>query len=337
MAISRRAALTGLTAAGLSLPALRGLAAPDHRPPLPRPGTLAPGETLTATRARLPFTTPESGGYGYNHASPGPLIRVRKGEEFRIRTGNALDTETTFHWHGLICPTEADGQPQNPLLPGETCEIAFPIRQRAGLSWYHPHPHGATATQAWHGLGGFFVIEDDEEDVLNLPSGQDELLLVLRDMQLDTLGRIFYPGDTDGSEGTLPMVNGVVNPRTTALDRQIRLRLLNGANARVFRLTADAPMMLIGNDGGLLEAPVPIEEIQMGPAERIDLILDLRGLAPGSVVRLRDADFTAALLEIEVRPGPPDPFVLPERLSHIEALEHDGSEPDRIFIFRATT
>ncbi|QRZ14347.1 multicopper oxidase domain-containing protein (plasmid) [Paracoccus methylovorus] len=153
MAVSRRAAVTGLVALGLGLPAIRGLALPASRPWLPRPVELASGEILAASRARLPFTAAESRGYGYNQTSPGPLIRVRKGEEFRIRIANHLNEETTFHWHGLICPTEADGQPQNPVLPGESAEVAFPILQRAGLSWYHPHPHGATAKQAWHGMG----------------------------------------------------------------------------------------------------------------------------------------------------------------------------------------
>lgn len=337
MAFTRRETLVGLSTLGLGMSALKGHSAPSRRPWLPRAKPHDLNQTLTATRARLPFTAPESGGYGYNASSPGPMIRVRKGDDFRIRVGNALEDETTFHWHGLVAPTEADGQPQNPILPGQESEIKFPIVQRAGLSWYHPHPHGRTATQAWHGLGGFFVIEDDEEDALNLPSGEDELLLVLRDIQLDTLGRIFYPATGDGSEGTLPLVNGVVNPRTIAENRQVRLRILNGANARVFRLSADAPMTLIGNDGGLLEAPVVLDEIQMGPAERVDVILDLRGIAPGTVVGLRDNDFSAALLEIEIRDGAADTWELPQKLSTIEPLVHAGTEPDRIFTFQGET
>ncbi|WP_353144539.1 multicopper oxidase domain-containing protein [Paracoccus sp. (in: a-proteobacteria)] len=334
MAVSRRAAVTGLVALGLGLPAIRSLALPTSRPWLPRPVELASGEILAASRARLPFTAPESRGYGYNQTSPGPLIRVRRGEEFRIRIANHLNEETTFHWHGLICPTEADGQPQNPVLPGESAEVAFPILQRAGLSWYHPHPHGATAKQAWHGLGGFFVIEDEEEKALGLPSGEDEWFLFLRDIQLDALGRIFFPDDAGGSEGTLPLINGVVNPRAHAANRQLRLRILNGANARVFRLSADAPLTLIGNDGGLLETPVPVDQIQMGPAERIDVILDLRKIAPGTVVGLRDDSFAAPLLEITVREGAPDHWQLPKRLSTITPLVHHGSEPDRVFTFQ---
>ncbi|KGJ02629.1 hypothetical protein IT41_16820 [Paracoccus halophilus] len=201
------------------------------------------------------------------------------------------------------------------------------------MNWYHPHPHGATARQAWHGLGGLFVIEDDEEEALNLPSGDDELFLVLRDAETDGLGKLLYPFNPDGTEGSLPLVNGVVNPRTELANRQVRLRILNGANARVFRLSADAPITIIGNDGGLLPAPAPIDQVEIGPAERLDLILDLRGMAPGDMVGLHDTNFEDPLLEIAIRGDAPDTWRIPDLLSEIEPLSHAGESPDRIFRF----
>ncbi|MBE3637203.1 multicopper oxidase domain-containing protein [Mangrovicoccus algicola] len=89
-----------------------------------------------------------------SYTTSGDVTRVHRGEEFRRRLRNALDEETNFHWHGLAVPTEADGEPKPPLLPGRSCEISFPIRQRAGSNWHHPHPHGATAVHGWNGLGG---------------------------------------------------------------------------------------------------------------------------------------------------------------------------------------
>ncbi|MBE3637638.1 multicopper oxidase family protein [Mangrovicoccus algicola] len=328
---SRRRTLASMAALGLGLPALA--AAPSPRPELPRPAEFDFSRPLTATRARLPFAGGQSGGYGYDGLCPGPLIRVRSGAEFRIRVANALREETTFHWHGLVAPTAADGQPQAPVLPGTEQEICFPIRQRAALSWYHPHPHGATARQAWNGLGGLFVINDAEEDALDLPAGDDELFLVLRDAQIGGPGRLLYPFDPDGTEGRVPLVNGVINPRTELPARQVRLRILNAANARVFRLSAGAPLTVIGNDGGLLPAPVPVNEVQIGPAERLDLILDLRGAPPGGSIGLRDADFEEPLVDIAIRAGAPDRWEIPARLSRIEPLVHDGTGPDRVFRF----
>ncbi|UXT68957.1 multicopper oxidase domain-containing protein (plasmid) [Agrobacterium tumefaciens] len=80
--------------------------------------------------------------------------------------------------------------------------------QRAGLNWYHPHPHGAAAIQAWHGLAGLLVVEDDEEAALGLPSGDSELFLVLRDAQIDAGGVFGYIADIAGTQGGVPFVNG---------------------------------------------------------------------------------------------------------------------------------
>ncbi|MDO5614325.1 MAG: multicopper oxidase domain-containing protein [Paracoccus sp. (in: a-proteobacteria)] len=175
-------AALGLAAGGF---AMRGMAQAAVRPALPQPALLDPAQMLRAGKAGLPFAQGFSGGYGYNGLCPGPMISARKGQEVRLRVANTLDEETIFHWHGLLAPPEADGQPQFPVPPGATQEVCFPVTQRAGLSWYHPHPHGATARQAWHGLGGLFVIRDDEENALNLPSGAKELFLALRDAEID--------------------------------------------------------------------------------------------------------------------------------------------------------
>lgn len=81
-----------------------------------------------------------------------------------------------------------------------------------------------------------------------------------------------------------------------------RFRALNGANARIFRLAlgSGAPFTLIGNDGGLLESPVQLTQIDMAPAERADLIIDFSGLAVGDRVMLRDLRAGWDLLEFRV-------------------------------------
>ncbi|MBE3637204.1 cupredoxin domain-containing protein [Mangrovicoccus algicola] len=145
--------------------------------------------------------------------------------------------------------------------------------------------------------------------------------------------RLLYPGNPDRSEGPPPLVNGVVYPRMTVGCRQIRLRVLNGANARVFRLSADAPLTVICNDGGLLEAAAAIDVIQMGPAGRADLIPDLRGHRPGDVVTLSDPDFAEPQRLIDLEDGPTDGWEIPQHLSPIAPLQHKLAEPDRNFTF----
>lgn len=345
--ISRRQWLAGTMKTGVAVAAgmplfSRGPSAmpvsmpiPTIRPWLPLPTLLPPGRTLVAEQVRLPFSALPGGqdGLGYNGGVPGPTIRVQNGQVFRQRVENRLTQETSFHWHGLVAPPDMDGQPAEALAPGTAKDIVFPIKQRASLNWYHPHPHGQTATQVWHGMAGFFIVNDEEESALNLPSGDQERILVLRDAQLASTGALIYPLSAAGTEGDFPLVNGVAWPRTQLGNQFARLRILNGANARVFTLTSEAPLILIGNDGGLLEKPMAVREIEMAPAERVDVLLDLRGYRAGTNVGLSCATTGWRLLDIEVVDRQATSWSIPDRLSTIERLQHDGP-PDRSFVFQ---
>lgn len=90
---------------------------------------------------------------------------------------------------------------------------------------------------------------------------------------------------------------------------------------------------MIGNDGGLLDLPQPVDEIEMSSAERVDVLLDLRGFAPGDKVGLTCNAAGWRLLEIEVTAAMIEDWEIPDRLSRIETLTHDG-EPDRTFVFQ---
>ncbi len=77
-----------------------------------------------------------------NGTVPGPLIRLQEGEEVVLRYHNALDEETSIHWHGLLLPNQFDGVPQvnyPGVAPGDTFEAGpFEVRQY-GTYWYHSH------------------------------------------------------------------------------------------------------------------------------------------------------------------------------------------------------
>ncbi|NTZ63468.1 multicopper oxidase family protein [Agrobacterium tumefaciens] len=324
------ALLTGFLAYGMSRGGTEAITAPGQRQILPRPRLLTANEPLRAGKTVFPDG---HDGFGYNGGIPGPTIRIRRGETFTRRVENLMDQPTTVHWHGLLAPTDMDGQPHDEIAAGTVREYSFPIVQRAGLNWYHPHPHGAAAIQAWHGLAGLLVVEDDEEAALGLPSGDSELFLVLRDAQVDAGGVFGYTADIAGTQGGVPFINGAAWPRTALPRGFARLRILNGANARVFRLSSEAPLTVIGNDGGLIDTPQPVDEIEVGPAERVDVIMDLRGFTPGTKVGLTCNAAGWRVLEIRVTEAPHPDWEIPERLSEIETLSHTG-EPDRTFVFQ---
>ncbi len=61
--------------------------------------------------------------------------------------------------------------------------------------------------------------------------------------------------DEDGTQGDTVLVNGIVNPKLTAKEEKIRLRLLNGSNARDLnlKLSNNQSFEYIASDGGQLK------------------------------------------------------------------------------------
>ena len=225
-----------------------------------------------------------------------PTLIVERGERVRIRLANALPEPTIVHWHGLSVSTSNDGNGSVLAAPGESYDYDFEIRNRSAMYWYHPHPHGRSAGQTYLGLFGTVFVEDDAEralrKTLDLIPGQTEIPLVLQDRRP---GNIYLPTSLDLARGLLGddlCINGVSDAYLDVAARVYRLRLLNAANARTFRIAfrtpggSLVPFTLIGNDGGLLPAPIRCEQVFLATAERIDLLVDLRDADVGDVLRM---------------------------------------------------
>lgn len=235
----------------------------------------------------------------YNGQFPGPTLLARTGDWATIRLHNGLNEETITHWHGMHVDSANDGGPQLAFAPGQFHDYDFPIVQRACLNFYHPHAHMLTGKQVNLGLAGGFIVRDAEEDALDLPVDPYEVPLVIRDAKRDNKDNLVYKPASSGFSGNIPLVNGTLNPKLD-VDRGVyRFRVLNGANARVFRLALNngAPFTVIGNDGGLLASPVNVTQIEVGPGERLDLLVDFATLTIGQTVMLRCLDARWDLLQ----------------------------------------
>jgi blue copper oxidase len=251
------------------------------------PGVVSPSAlTLTARETTWPTgSTSTSRVWSFNGAVPGPTIHVTSGSTASITFANRLAHPNIVHWHGLEVDQRNDGGPHLAVAGGRDYAYSFPVAQRASMSWYHPHPHMHTAEQAYMGLYGAFIIRDNEEASLKLPGGDYELPLVVCDAILDSAGNLLYKPSSSGLQGKVPLVNGTLDPFHEVKPAVYRLRILNGANARVFRLALSAgTFTIIGNDGGLLpRADHEVTEIELSPAERVDVLVDLRTQAGKSV------------------------------------------------------
>jgi FtsP/CotA-like multicopper oxidase with cupredoxin domain len=231
----------------------------------------------------------------------GPVIRLRRGQQVRVRFANQLAEHSIVHWHGLDVPESADGHPRLAIGHGHEHVYEFEVTNRAGTYWYHPHPHMRTGAQVYQGLAGLVLVRDAEEDALTLPSGGAELLCVLQDRRFDARNQlVFHRGGMmemmNGFLGDRVLLNGQPQPTTEVDAAWHRVRLLNASNARIYKLawSRDMEMAVIGGDGGLLERPLRQQVLTLAPGQRADLLLDLTGLPAGTEVHLDSQPFAEA-------------------------------------------
>jgi FtsP/CotA-like multicopper oxidase with cupredoxin domain len=230
-------------------------------------------------------------------AAWGATLLARRGARMRVALHNQLTEPTIVHWHGLRPPEAADGHPRLAVAPGSSYEYDFTVDEPAALYWYHPHAHMRTAIQTYMGMAGLLVVRDEVEESLGLPAGARELVLAIQDKRLGAGSEITYnpagPDMMEGFLGDVAFVNGVRFPFLDVVPGLYRLRVLNGANARIFRLAMSdgRPFTVIGGDAGFLAQPATLDWLDLAPGERTDLLLDLTGVPAGRELRLRSAAF----------------------------------------------
>ena len=251
------------------------------------------------------FDGTETETYGYNGSFLGPMLRFEKGDKVKIRTINELDEATTFHWHGLEVPADADGGPHDALEPGEEKVIEFEVTQEASTLWFHPHPEGKTSEQVYNGLAGLIYIEDENSKSLGLPTnyGENDIPLIFQDKIFDDKKQLNFSEvmNDDGTIGDTLLINGTHNPKLTVNKEKVRLRLLNGSNARnfTFKLNTGDSFVQIATDGGFLNEPVALNEVTLTPSERAEIVIDLSQLDTESDLALINED-GSVLLPFEV-------------------------------------
>jgi FtsP/CotA-like multicopper oxidase with cupredoxin domain len=237
----------------------------------------------------------------------GPILRVKRGTKLRIFLHNHLIEDTVMHPHGPRVPQECDGHPMQAIRPGQTKVYEFEVIDRAGPYWFHPHPHMRTSEQVMMGLAGLMYVWDEEEQsiVPGASTGANDLPIVIQDRSFDQNNQIVYQPDMMwGFLGNLILVNGQPKPTFSLEPRGYRLRLLNGSNARTYKLawSNEMPLQIIGTDGGLLPAPAYRNYVMLMPGERIDLWAEFGSLA-GKQVILRSLAFQAGSMGMGMMGG----------------------------------
>ena len=247
-----------------------------------------------------------------NGTLPGPLLRMREGEEVVLRVRNDLDADTSLHWHGILLPPSMDGVPGISfagIKPQSTFEYRSRLQQH-GTYWYHSH----SGFQEQLGVYGPLVVDPADEDVV---TADRELILVLSDWSFESPARVWSKlkkhadyynqqqptladllnrndqaewermrmvrsdiADITGMTYTYLMNGHGPTDDWTGLftpGERVRLRVINASAMTYFNFRIPGlPLTVVQADGQNLQ-PVTVDEAQLGVAETMDFVVEPDG------------------------------------------------------------
>ena len=261
----------------------------------------------------------------YNGVYPGPTIIARRFHGTQITWTNQLPnkhilapqltssfmnpyqnitTKATVHLHGAQSLGGAnDGHPLTSYKRGRSQVSWYPNLQKATHLFYHDHANMATAPNFYSGLYGNYMIRDGIEDQLinkkQLPPRSREIPLTIADKLVSASGTLIYSLSAGVLVGNAMSVNGKLYPYAVVQATTYRFRILNACNGRFLNLWFQSAFpgvkaWIIGNDGGLLDAPVEVGNLTRAPAAngerrvlvegsgRVDLVVDFSGVWKGT-------------------------------------------------------
>jgi FtsP/CotA-like multicopper oxidase with cupredoxin domain len=277
---------------------------------------------------------------GGNNQYLAPTLRMRNGDNVQINYANNLGEETTMHGHGMHVPADMDGGPHQKITAGGAWEAIYTVKQKSCTNWYHPHLMGTTAQHVYKGLTGLIIIEDSESDTLDLPKtyGVDDIPLIIQDRVFDGSGQLDYSPSTmeimHGHKGDMFMINGVITPFVSVEAKQIRFRILNASNSRIYNFVLDTGKTFtqIATDNAFLESGVSLTSLRLSPSERAEIVVDFSSNADQSFI-LKDLDSGAELMKINVdKPLVTATTTMPSALTTLTKFAYDSSTTTRSFV-----
>jgi len=234
---------------------------------------------------------------GVNGSFWGPTLIMNKGDAVQMNVQNKLNDSTTIHWHGMHLPAVMDGGPHQIIPPGTVWQPHWTVKNQAATLWYHPHLHQMTQEHVTKGIGGFIIIRDAQEAALPLPRtyGVDDIPLALTSRRFLSNNQMAFK--LIDNYGDYELVNGTKNPKINLPKQVVRLRILNGEIQRGYNLgfSDNRTFYVIGNDLGLLNAPVATTRLAVQTGERYEILVDLSGDAVGSTLDLKAYNVAAEL------------------------------------------
>jgi FtsP/CotA-like multicopper oxidase with cupredoxin domain len=238
-----------------------------------------------AAPARLQLAPSPAGpaeAYAYAGAIPGPLVRLKQGEELKLRLSNKLAEPTTLSFPGLRAANAAagvGGLTQERIKPGAGAEIRF-VPPDSGFNLYLPRAGSTDASQQGRGLFGPIIVDEPKAPDVDLDAA-----VVLSDWKVDAGGQIKDDfadpaiGRGSGRKGDVVFANGATAPLKLKArpGARVRLRLGSAATARLATVAmSGARILIVAVDGQPCEPFEPLaNQFPMGPGARFELMFDM--------------------------------------------------------------
>ena len=213
---------------------------------------------------------------GFNGSTPGPILRVRQGDEIAVTFENQTGQSSSVHWHGIRIANSMDGVPgltQSPVPDNEEFEYRF-VAPDAGTFWYHSHSR--SWEQVARGLYGALIVEETTP-----PDVDADIVVIVDDWRLGEDAQLIDDFDSrfQFSHGGRVGNYAKIIPSQSAVRHgdRVRLRLINTANARIFPINVKGiEGKVVALDGMPLEEVEEIGTLTMAPAQRVDIIGDVK-------------------------------------------------------------
>jgi FtsP/CotA-like multicopper oxidase with cupredoxin domain len=259
----------------------------------------------------------------YNGKLAGPTLRAKPGDTLYIKLNNGLPPEphghggdhniphgfntTNLHTHGLhVSPIDKSDNVFREIGPGQSFDyvIEVPKNHAPGSFWYHAHLHGSTALQVSSGMAGMLIIEGGVDDLPNLKSIKQQVL-IFQQLSYDAQGVLesydsFGPGGWDASKRHIT-INGQIVPEIKMRPGEIqRWRTVHAGVRETINLQLDGHLLNeIAVDGLTLGKIAPWSSgLTLQPGYRSDILVKANPLLPGQARAeyfLRDLPLSAGL------------------------------------------
>jgi FtsP/CotA-like multicopper oxidase with cupredoxin domain len=271
MTLTRRrfAQLSGMAAGSLALSRMaHATAAPDF--------TIEIAPYLLEASPKHRFQT-----VAYNQQVPGPLLRMKQGQEYTIEVHNRTTDPEVVHWHGLFLPPEIDGAMEEgtPMIaPGATTRYTFKP-DPPGFRWFHTHTFAGNDLRKaqFGGQHGFLLVEPRD----NAARYDREVFLALHDWE----GH--FAGGDDGFMSPMydvSTINGKMlgfgEPVRVKQGERVLLHVLNSSPTEVHWIAlAGHSFQVIALDGNPVSQSRTVTMLRLAPAERVCAVVEMN--APG--------------------------------------------------------